>query len=71
MKYELEHTCCTYKYGKKFYIYIYIYIYIYVCIFEREISLCMCYTKTVKQKTQRLFDEFSYSFKFVGTQSFT
>ena len=63
MKYELEHTCCTYKYGKKFYIYI--------CIFEREISLCMCYTKTVKQKTQRLFDEFSYSFKFVGTQSFT
>ena len=49
----------------------FIYIYIYVCIFEREISLCMCYTKTVKQKTQRLFDEFSYSFKFVGTQSFT
>ena len=28
MKYELEYTCCTYKYGKKCYIYIYInYIY--------------------------------------------
>ena len=25
-------------------------------------SSCMCYTITVKQKTQRLFDEFSYSF---------
>ena len=37
-------------------------IYIYIYIFERETSVCMCYTITVKQKTQRLFDEFSYSF---------
>ena len=41
---------------------IYIYIYIYMYIYERETSVCMCYTITVKQKTQRLFDEFSYSF---------
>ena len=33
-----------------------------IYIFERETSVCMCYTITVKQKTQRLFDEFSYSF---------
>ena len=39
-----------------------IYIYIYIYIYERETSVCMCYTITVKQKTQRLFDEFSYSF---------
>ena len=39
-----------------------IYIYIYKYIYERETSVCMCYTITVKQKTQRLFDEFSYSF---------
>ena len=38
------------------------YIYIYIYIYERETSVCMCYTITVKQKTQRLFDEFSYSF---------
>ena len=31
-------------------------------IYERETSVCMCYTITVKQKAQRLFDEFSYSF---------
>ena len=34
--------------------------YIYKYIYERETSVCMCYTITVKQKTQRLFDEFSY-----------
>ena len=34
---------------------VYIYIYTYA-------SVCMCYTITVKEKTQRLFDEFSYSF---------
>ena len=33
-----------------------------VYVYERETSVCMCYTVTVKQKTQRLFDEFSYSF---------
>ena len=44
------------------YITYYIYIYIYIYIYERETSVCMCYTITVKQKTQRLFDEFSYSF---------
>ena len=38
-----------------------IYIYIYI-IYERETSVSMCYTITVKQKTQRLFDEFLYSF---------
>ena len=27
-----------------------------------EKPVCVCYTITVKQKTQRLFDEFSYSF---------
>ena len=43
-------------------IYIYIHIYIYIYIYERENSVCMCYTITVKQKTQRLCDEFSYSF---------
>ena len=37
-------------------------IYIYIYIYERETSVSMCYTITVKQKTQRLFDEFSYSF---------
>ena len=36
-------------------------IYIYI-IYERETSVSMCYTITVKQKTQRLFDEFLYSF---------
>ena len=36
------------------------YIYIYIYIYERETSVCMCYTITVKQKTQCLFDEFSY-----------
>ena len=35
---------------------------LYIYIYERETSVCMCYTITVKQKTQRLFDEFSYSF---------
>ena len=39
---------------------IYIYIYVYIYIYERETSMCMCYKITVKQKTQRLFDEFSY-----------
>ena len=45
-------------------VYIYTYICIYICIYiyERETSVCMCYTIKVKQKTQRLFDEFSYSF---------
>ena len=37
------------------------YIYIYY-IYERQTSVRMGYTITVKQKTQRLFDEFSYSF---------
>ena len=59
----------------KLYMYIYICIYMYVYIlhthirnldiqdiYERETSVGMCYTITVKQKTQRLFDEFSYSF---------
>ena len=27
-----------------------------------EKPVCVCYTITVKQKAQRLFDEFSYSF---------
>ena len=44
------------------YIYICIYIYRHIYIYERETSVCMCYAITVKQKTQRLFDEFSYSF---------
>ena len=35
---------------------------IYIYIYERETSVCMYYTITVKQKAQRLFDEFSYSF---------
>ena len=39
-----------------------LYVYIYIHIYERETSVCMCYTITVKQKAQRLFDEFSYSF---------
>ena len=30
-------------------------------IYERETSVSMCYTITVKQKTQRLFDEFSFN----------
>ena len=30
--------------------------------YEQEISLCMCYTVTIKQKAQSLFDECSYSF---------
>ena len=34
----------------------------YMYIYERETSVCMCYRITVKQKTQRLFDEYSYSF---------
>ena len=34
----------------------------YIYIYERETSVFMCYTITVKQKIQRLFDEFSYSF---------
>ena len=33
-----------------------------IYIYEQETSVCMCYKITVKQKTQRLFDEFSYSF---------
>ena len=33
-----------------------------VYIYERETRVCMSYTITVKQITQRLFDEFSYSF---------
>ena len=37
-------------------------VYIYIYIYERETSVSMCYTITVKQKTQRLLDEFSYSF---------
>ena len=37
------------------------YIYIYY-IYERQTSVRMGYTITVKQKTQRLFDGFSYSF---------
>ena len=43
----------------------YIYIYIYIYIYERETSVCMCYTIKVKQKTQRLFDEFLYSFNIL------
>ena len=31
-------------------------------IYEQETSACMCCTVTIKQKTQSLFDEFSYSF---------
>ena len=42
-------------YAKKMNIYIYIY--------EWETSVCMCYTITVKQKAQRLFDEFLYNTK--------
>ena len=38
--------------------YIFNYIYIYIYIYERETSVSMCYTITVKQKTQRLFDDF-------------
>ena len=34
----------------------------YLAIYEQETSVCMCYTITVKQKTQRLFDEFLYFF---------
>ena len=41
---------------------IYSLFFIYIYIYERETNVCMCYTITVKQKTQRLFDEFSYSF---------
>ena len=52
--------CCKY-----ICINIYLYIYIYIYIYERETSVCMCYTITVKQKTQRLFDEFSYSFNIM------
>ena len=44
--------------------YIHIYIYIYIHIHEQETSVCMCYTVAIKQKTQSLFDEFSYSFNF-------
>ena len=33
-------------------------------IHEQETSVCMCYTVAIKQKTQSLFDEFSYSFNF-------
>ena len=56
-----ENICNICKYIR-IYICIYIYIYIHIYIYERETSVCMCYTITVKQKTQRLFDEFSYSF---------
>ena len=38
----------------------YMYIYIYVYMNKKPVSLC-CVVK-VKQKTQRVFDEFSYSF---------
>ena len=31
----------------------------YVCMY---ISMCMCLAVKIKQKTQSLFDEFSYSF---------
>ena len=31
-----------------------------------EKPVCMCYTITVKQKTQRLVDEFSYSFIYTS-----
>ena len=31
-------------------------------IYERETSVYMCYTITIKQKIQSVFDEFSYSF---------
>ena len=54
-------SCCFPRTMDK-YMYIYVYIYIYIYIYERETSVCMCYTITVKQKTQRLFDKFSYSF---------
>ena len=35
----------------------------YVCIYvnELETSVCMCCVVKIKQKTQRLFDEFLYS----------
>ena len=31
-------------------------------IYEQETSVCMCCVIKIKQKTQRLFDEFSCSF---------
>ena len=34
------------------------YIAIYIYIYEQETSVSMCYTITVKQKTQHLFDKF-------------
>ena len=37
--------------------------------YEQEISLCMCYTVTIKQKTQSLFDECSYSINPWSCQS--
>ena len=36
-------------------------------IYEQETSVCMCCVVKIKQKTQRLFDQFSYSF---NTQSY-
>ena len=47
------------KWYKQRHIYKNIYI---IYTYERETSVCMCYAITVKQKIQRLFDEFSYSF---------
>ena len=37
-------------------------MYIYIYIYEQETSVSMCCVVNIKQKTQRLFDEFSYSF---------
>ena len=31
-------------------------------MYEQETSVCMCWVVKIKQKTQRLFDDFSYSF---------
>ena len=41
---------------------VYIHIYIYIYIYEQKTSVCMCHAVKIKQKTQRLFDEFSYFF---------
>ena len=35
---------------------------IYIYIYEQETSVCICCTVAIKQKTQSLFDEFSYFF---------
>ena len=38
------------------------YVCTYICIYEQETSACICCAVKIKQKTQRLFDEF-YWFK--------